>query len=101
MTASATRDSFGVLLKPIVTEKSQVATDELGQVAFKVRRDANKIEIKQAVEEVFGVGVVRVNTTVAHGKVKRRGRRIGRLPNWKKAVVTLAEGATIDLFEGV
>ena len=98
---SGTKDHYNILRRPIVTEKTSVANDELGQVAFEVRRDANKVEIKNAVQGLFNVNVLRVNTSIVHGKVKRRGRRIGRMPNWKKAIVTLAEGQEIDFFEGV
>ncbi len=98
---SGTKDRYNILLRPIVTEKTAVGTEELGQVVFEVRRDANKVEIKKAVEGLFDVAVLRVNTSVVHGKVKRRGRRVGRMPNWKKAVVTLADGQSIDFFEGV
>lgn len=98
---SGTKDHYNILKRPIITEKTSVANDELGQVAFEVRRDANKVEIKNAVQGLFNVNVLRVNTSIVHGKVKRRGRRIGRMPNWKKAIVTLAEGQEIDFFEGV
>lgn len=98
---SSTKSNYNILKRPIVTEKTSVANEELGQVAFEVRKDANKVEIKTAVEELFNVSVLRVNTSIVHGKIKRRGRILGRLPNWKKAVVTLAEGQQIDFFEGV
>lgn len=101
MSAANRKDPYGLILRPLVTEKSATAREELNQVAFRVRREANKIEIKAAVEQVFEVEVLRVNTSVAHGKVKRRGSRVGRMPNWKKAVVTLAEGSHIDFYEGV
>ena len=98
---SGTKSHYNILKRPIITEKTSVANEELGQVAFEVRKDANKVEIKNAVEELFDVNVLRVNTSIVHGKRKRRGRIFGRLPNWKKAVVTLAEGQDIDFFEGV
>ena len=101
MSGKGQKDAYSILLRPVVTEKSTAARDELNQVAFQVRRDANKVEIKRAVESVFEVQVLRVNTSIVPGKTKRRGRRVGRLPNWKKAVVTLGEGAVIDFFEGV
>jgi len=97
----STKSNYNILKRPIITEKTSVANEELGQVAFEVRKDANKVEIKKAVEELFEVSVLRVNTSVVHGKNKRRGRIVGRLPNWKKAVVTLADGQAIDFFEGV
>ena len=98
---SATKSQYNILKRPIITEKTSVANEELGQVAFEVRKDANKVEIKKAVEELFNVSVLRVNTAVIHGKVKRRGRILGRLSSWKKATVTLAGGQQIDFFEGV
>ncbi len=101
MSASNIREPYAIILRPLITEKSTIARDELNQVAFRVKRDANKIEIKRAVEELFDVEVVRVNTSIVHGKSKRRGRRYGQLPNWKKAVVTLSETSTIDFYEGV
>jgi len=101
MSATNIREPYAIVLRPLITEKSTIARDELNQVAFRVKRDANKIEIKRAVEELFDVEVLRVNTSIVHGKSKRRGRRVGQLPNWKKAVVTLAEGSSIDFYEGV
>jgi len=101
MSATNIREPYAIVLRPLITEKSTIARDELNQVAFRVKRDANKIEIKRAVEELFDVEVLRVNTSIVHGKLKRRGRRVGQMPNWKKAVVTLAEGSSIDFYEGV
>jgi len=95
------RDPYGILKRPVVTEKSQIARDEANKVVFEVQRDANKIEIAKAVSLIYGVEVESVHTMVVPGKIKRVGRRVGRLPNWKKAVVTLAPGATIDFFEGI
>jgi large subunit ribosomal protein L23 len=101
MSAPAKKDPHQLLKRPVITEKSSNAHDEANQVAFRVPLAANKIEIKAAVEEVYSVEVLRVNTSVVHGKTKRRGRRVGRLPNWKKAVVTLAAGSTIDFYQEV
>jgi len=101
MSAANHKEAHTIILRPLVTEKSTVARDELNQVAFRVRREANKIEIKAAVEQIFDVEVLRVNTSSVPGKWKRRGRRVGRMANWKKAVVTLAEGSSIDFYEGV
>ncbi len=84
-----------------MTEKSTQAKEQDNKVTFVVRRDANKIEIARAVEEVFGVRVLEVRTIRMHGKMKRVGVRQGRRPDWKKAVVTLQEGDRIDLFENV
>ena len=70
------------------------------QVAFEVASDANKIEIRHAVEKLWSVEVLKVRTTVVRGKEKRLGRFVGRRSNWKKAIVTLAAGQNIDFFEG-
>tara|TARA_Y100001934_G_C11589349_1_gene422598 strand:+ start:88 stop:330 length:243 start_codon:yes stop_codon:yes gene_type:complete len=70
-------------------------------VVFEVSKDANKIEIKNAVQAAFNVEVTGVRTMIVRGKVKRRGRNIGKLPTWKKAIVTLAEGNEIDFFGGI
>ncbi|HEX4979695.1 MAG TPA: 50S ribosomal protein L23 [Acidimicrobiales bacterium] len=93
------RDPRDILIKPVVSEKSYALLDE-GVYTFVVHPDANKTEIRQAVESVFGVRVTRVNTLNRKGKKKRRGRWIGTRPDTKRAIVTLAEGERIDLFEG-
>jgi len=87
-----------ILKRPLITEKSSQQKELANVVAFEVARDANKIEIKQAVEKAFDVKVDCVNTVLVAGKVKRVGRNIGKRGNWKKAYVTLAEGHDIDLF---
>ena len=89
-----------VLLSPLVTEKGTLVGELGNQVLFKVATDANKIEIKQAIEEFFKVKVVRVHTVRVLGKRRRVGRIMGRRPSWKKAYVTLAGGQRIDFFEG-
>jgi large subunit ribosomal protein L23 len=81
-----------VLLLPVITEKSTHIKDEYRTVAFKVLRDANKIEIKDAVEKLFKVKVQSVRTATFHGKTRRQGRYTGRRPDWKKAYVTLKKG---------
>lgn len=89
-----------IIRKPLITEKTSLqkeAGESAQVVAFEVARDANKIEIKQAVEKAFNVKVKNVNTALIGGKVKRVGRQFGKRSNWKKAYVTLAEG-TIDFF---
>ncbi len=87
-----------IIKKPLITEKTNVQK-EVGQtVAFEVALDANKIEIKQAVEKGFDVKVKDVNTSVIAGKRKRVGRQIGKRSNRKKAYVTLQEGSNIDFF---
>ena len=90
-----------IIIKPVITEKSM---DELqnGKYTFKVAKNANKIEIKKAVEALFGVEVAKVNTLNVNGKAKRVGRFEGRTSVWKKAVVTLTEDSkTIEFFEGM
>ena len=95
------KDYYSVLKKPLVTEKSNLMKDELNQIAFEVDRRANKIEIKESIEKIFKVHVVKVQTLNVKGKKKRVGRSQGKKPDWKKAVITLKEGETIDFFEGV
>ncbi len=88
-----------IIIRPIITEKSNRLTTESTYV-FEVRRDANKIEIARAVEALFKVTVMDVNTMNVSGKLKRQGRSEGRTPAWKKAIVTLKDGDRIPLFEG-
>ncbi len=90
-----------IILKPVITEKSM---DELqnGKYTFKVATDANKSEIKKAVEALFDVKVAKVNTLNCNGKEKRVGRYVGRTADWKKAIVTLTEDSkAIEFFEGM
>jgi large subunit ribosomal protein L23 len=94
------RDPRSVLLRPLMTEKSMQQKDDLNAVTFQVRADANKVEIRQAVEKVFNVRVVDVRTANRQGKWKRMGRFEGRRADWKKAMVTLAPGDKIELVEG-
>ena len=89
-----------VILRPIMTEKSMRQKEEQNTVAFQVRPDANKVEIRTAVETVFNVKVSDVRTMNYEGKMKRMGRYQGRRPDWKKAIVTLAPGHKIELVEG-
>ena len=81
-----------ILRLPVITEKSTYAKENLRTVVFKVLRDANKIEIKDAVEKIFKVKVQSVRTAVFHGKKRRQGRYSGRRSDWKKAYVTLKPG---------
>ncbi|MBN2242932.1 MAG: 50S ribosomal protein L23 [Acidobacteria bacterium] len=81
-----------ILILPVITEKSTFVRDAHRTVAFRVLRDANKIEIKDAVESIFKVKVESVRTARFHGKKRRQGRYSGRRPDWKKAYVTLKEG---------
>jgi len=89
---------YEVLKRPLLTEKSSALKAEANKVTFEVARGANKIEIQQAVESLFDVKVTDVQTMVYRGKPKRVGRSIGRRQNWKKAVVTLEQGADLDVF---
>ena len=84
----------------MMTEKSTRQKEDSRQYVFEVHRDANKIEIQSAVERLFKVKVLQVRTCNVLGKVKRLGRRYGKRPDWKKAIVTLKEGDRIDFFEG-
>lgn len=94
------RDPRRVVLRPLVTEKSTTLKGERNQVSFEVAVDANKVEVRHAVETIFNVKVTGVRTQMVFGKVKRMGRFRGRRPSWKKAVVSLAPGQKIELFEG-
>lgn len=95
-----TRDPRTILIRPLMTEKHMRQKEEHNAVTFRVRPDANKVEIRSAVEAVFNVKVVGVRTANFPGKLKRMGRFKGRRPAWKKAIVTLAPGHTIELVEG-
>ncbi len=94
-------DARQIVIAPVVSEKSY-AEMEKGHYTFKVHPEANKIQIRQAIEEIFGVRVTRVNTLNRPGKRKRNRRTwtFGKRPDTKRAIVTLAEGQTIDIFEG-
>jgi len=93
------RDPRTIILEPIVTEKTTSKREGLNEVTFKVSRDANKIEIRSAVEELFDVVVADVRTMSVEGKLKRLGRFEGRRSSWKKAIVKLKEGQSIEFFE--
>lgn len=92
--------AYGIIMRPLITEKAQVMTAQ-NKYAFEVDKRANKMQIKEAVEVAFNVRVNSVNTATMKGKNKRYGRRESKLPDWKKAIVTLAAGEKIELFEGV
>ena len=108
-----TRAAHHIIKRPILTEKGTRLKEHGGapvgtfgeedlkpQLLFEVALDANKIEIKSAIEALFSVKVVDVHTQIMRGKDKRIGRFMGRRPNWKKAIVKLREGDTIEIFEG-
>lgn len=90
-----------ILKRPLITEKATLLKDAGNAVSFAVDSRANKKQIQEAVEKLFKVKVVDVKTMNVPGKTKRRGRTVGRRPGWKKAVVTLKQGDTIEFFEGV
>ena len=94
------KEAQKIIRRPLVTEKSTRQKEEGRQYAFEVDPEANKIEIQHAVEHLFKVKVEQVRTSNALGKLKRVGRKIGKRPDWKKAIVTLKEGDRIDFFEG-
>ncbi len=89
-----------IIRRPLVTEKSTQQKEANNQYAFEVHPKANKIEIQSAVERLFKVKVSQVRTCSVMGKVKRLGRKYGKRPDWKKAIVTLKEGDRIEFFEG-
>ncbi len=89
-----------VVQGPVVTEKGTLVNELGNQVVFRVHPRANKVEIRQAVETLFKVKVLKVRTHRQMGKLRRVGRHLGRRADWKKAYVTLAEGNQIDFFEG-
>jgi large subunit ribosomal protein L23 len=95
------RNVHQVIVRPLVTEKSTDQLEREGAYSFVVARDANKVEIAQAIETLFGVKVKDVRTMQYRGKERRLGRFVGRRPAWKKAVVKLREGDSIEIFEGV
>jgi large subunit ribosomal protein L23 len=92
---------YEVVLRPLLTEKGTRLKEEGNQYLFRVAKTANKVEIKQAIEQLFKVAVLEVRTLRSRGKVKRLGRFQGRRPDWKKAIVTLKEGQSIEVYEGV
>ena len=88
------------IVRPIVTEKTSAAFQDRGEYTFEVHPEANKTAIKQAIESLFGVKVTGVWTSQQRGKMRRVGTKSGLRPRWKKAIVTLKEGDTIEIFEG-
>jgi large subunit ribosomal protein L23 len=95
------KEAHQIIRRPLITEKSTRQKEEGNQIAFVVDPKANKIEIRQAVEKLFKVKVLRVRTMNLVGKRKRLGRFFGWESDWKKAIVTLQEGDRIEFFEGV
>ncbi|HLV10221.1 MAG TPA: 50S ribosomal protein L23 [Halanaerobiales bacterium] len=95
------KDSRDVIIAPLISEQSMEMIEVNNTYTFKVDKRANKIEIRNAVEEIFNVDVLRVNTINVRGKKVRQGFRYGKRPDWKKAMVKLAEGDRIEVFEGM
>jgi large subunit ribosomal protein L23 len=91
---------YEIIRRPLITEKTNIQKEIANQLTFEVDRRANRIEIKRAIETAFKVRVASVQTMQVKGKVKRRGRNIGKRRDWKKAIVTLMPGERIDFFEG-
>ena len=89
-----------IVVRPLITEKTSAAYQDRGEYTFQVHPNASKPQIRQAIEELFGVKVTGVWTSSQRGKEKRMGQSIGRRPNWKKAIVKLRDGDTIEIFEG-
>ncbi|PKN29864.1 MAG: 50S ribosomal protein L23 [Deltaproteobacteria bacterium HGW-Deltaproteobacteria-21] len=94
-------DMYQVIKKPLITEKGTLLKEQMNKISLRVDRKANKVEIRKAVEVLFKTEVVDVQTMNVRGKKRRMGRSVGKRPDWKKAVVTLAPGKTIEFFEGV
>jgi len=88
------------IVRPLITEKSSAAYQDRGEYTFQVHPDATKPQIRSAIEQLFGVKVTGVWTSNVRGKEKRMGKTVGHRPNWKKAIVKLRDGDTIEIFEG-
>lgn len=90
-----------IIKRPLIlTEKGSLLREQANQFLFEVNPKANKVQIKEAVETLFNVNVTDVNTLIIRGKMRRMGRGYAKTKNWKKAIVTLVEGESIDFFEG-
>lgn len=92
---------YDTIIRPLITEKTSIQKEDFNQVTFEVDKRANRVEIRRAVEKIFNVRVADVRTMHVKGKVKQRGRIVGKRRDWKKAVVRLMPGERIDFFEGV
>ncbi len=95
------KSPYDVIRRPLITEKANLAKERLNTYHFEVPITVHRQEVREAVERVFRVQVADVRTMIVRGKVKRRGRNMGKRPNWKKAIVRLKEGFKIDIFEGL
>jgi large subunit ribosomal protein L23 len=92
---------YDIIIRPLITEKTSIQKEDHNQVTFEVDRRANRVEIRRAIEKIFNVRVANVRTMQVKGKVKQRGRVVGKRRDWKKAIVNLMPGERIDFFEGV
>ena len=90
-----------IIISPLISEKTMKLMEENNAYTFKVAKKANKIQIRQAIEKIFNVKVVKVNTMNMKGKRKRLGFTEGKRPDWKKAIIRLDDGDSIEIFEGV
>ena len=94
-------NQYDIIKRPVITEKTNIQKEDNNQLSFEVDMRANRVEIAQAIEKIFSVKVAKTCTAHVKGKVKRRGRILGKRKDWKKAIVTLMPGERIDFFEGV
>lgn len=90
-----------IIKRPLITEKTSIQKAESNQLSFEVDRRANRVEIRRAIEGIFKVNVATVRTMQIKGKVKRRGKIVGKRRDWKKAIVKLMPGERIEFFDGV
>jgi len=95
------KNVYNIIKTPYITEKSNIQKEKDNKISFKVSKDANKIEIKKAIEQLFKIKILKVNIVKIKGKVKRVGHNVGKKPDWKKAIVTLKKDDQIDFLEGV
>ncbi|ADQ15337.1 50S ribosomal protein L23 [Halanaerobium hydrogeniformans] len=95
------KDARDIIIAPIISENSMEQMEENNTYTFKVAKNANKVEIRNAVEEIFKVKVINVNTMNVRGKKRRLGFHEGKKPDWKKALVTLTEDDEIEIYEGL
>jgi len=93
--------SHDLIKRPLITEKTNIQKESYNQISFEIDRNANRVEVKKAIENIFKVKVASVRTVQVKGKIKRRGRILGKRKDWKKAIVKLMPGERIDFFEGV
>lgn len=94
-------NQYDIIKRPVITEKTNIQKEENNQISFEVDKRANRVEISQAIEKIFNVKVAKTRTVHVNGKIKRRGKILGKRKDWKKAIVTLVPGERIDFFDGV